>query len=224
MTPATWLEKWQTGPIRFHQPDGHPALIEHWASLEATGNERVLVPLCGKARDMATLAERGHAVHGIELSQRAAIDFFAESGLTPSVLTHDPDCYRGEWPGGGAVEIDVGDFFELADRPGRSCELFFDRAALIALPPSTQARYVAQMSAMLAYDARGLLITLEYPDSAMSGPPFSIPEDEVRKLFNDDFVVTRLASRDVLSLYDHLRDNGLPSLYEHVFQLRRRTG
>lgn len=223
MDNASWLTRWQDGRIGFHQPDGHPALAAYWNWLDPDSHEPVLVPLCGKARDMASLAGHGHAVYGVELSERAARDFFAESDVSPTIFeTRGSKRFQGDWAGGGSVTIDVADFFERAGISWPCCGLFFDRAALIALPASMRPRYVKHLIEALSTKARGLLITLDYPSGQMTGPPFSVGNDEVHALYGHAFTVTQLASRDALADNDHLQASGVSRLTEHTYLLQRR--
>jgi thiopurine S-methyltransferase len=62
---------------------------------------------------------------------------------------------------------------------------FYDRAALVALPLDLRARYVAKLRELVAADAQGIVITFEYPQDLMPGPPFSVPEVELRGLYGE---------------------------------------
>ena len=79
-----WLDRWANGRTGWHEEDGNAGLKAHWPSLESTakGRNRVLVPLCGKTPDLLWLAEQGHEVVGIELSEIAIRQLFAEHDLT----------------------------------------------------------------------------------------------------------------------------------------------
>ena len=63
---------------------------------------------------------------------------------------------------------------------------YYDRAALVALPPEMRARYVAHVAALLPSGARGLLVSFEYLP-AEGGPPFSVPEVPSTKPANGSF-------------------------------------
>ena len=69
MDPSFWRDRWQAGQIGFHE--GRPnSFLERFADRLPRGG-RVLVPLCGKAEDLAYLAGRGHEVVGVELVEDA---------------------------------------------------------------------------------------------------------------------------------------------------------
>lgn len=85
MDEGFWQRRWARNEIGFHLNEVNPYLRRHWPNLRLAEGARVLVPLCGKSLDMAWLAEQGFAVLGVELSERAVEDFFAEQGLTADV-------------------------------------------------------------------------------------------------------------------------------------------
>ncbi len=176
MEPSFWIERWAEGRIGFHEGRPNAYLERHVERLGVA--RRVLVPLCGKAVDLAYLASRGHEVVGVELVEDAVRAFFDEQGVTPTVQR------RGELTeyAAGALRVLAGDFF--ATDPGLlgPLDAWYDRAALIALPPDLRARYVAHLDDLLAPGAPGLLVTLEYPPGAIEGPPFAVLADEVRAL------------------------------------------
>ena len=175
MTPDFWESRWRAGQIGFHEGAPNAFLQAHVAVLGAA--RRVLVPLCGKTEDLAFLAARGHTVVGVELVEDAARAFFSEHGPTPAVTA------RGGFTAyaHGGITILVGDFFATTPDLLGPVDALYDRAALIALPEALRARYVAHLRALLPRGADGLVVSVEYPQEAMAGPPFSVPEAEVRQ-------------------------------------------
>lgn len=67
--------------------------------------------------------------------------------------------------------------------PNAAFDAVWDRAALHALNPHTRARYVAAMDRCLRPGGDYLLSTNEYSSTEFIGPPFSVPEEEVDRLF-----------------------------------------
>ena len=82
-------------------------------------------------------------------------------------------------------------------------------------------RYVQHLPAILPAAARTLLLTMDYPQEQMSGPPFSVAETEVRRLFEPRQTVTLLGTRDTLAQEPRLRQRGLQRLLEHTWLLQR---
>jgi thiopurine S-methyltransferase len=104
--------------------------------------------------------------------------FFVEHGATPTVTP------RGAFVeyAAGAITIFAGDWFSTDAALVGAVDAVYDRAALIAMPPELRSRYAAHERA-LAGAAPILLVTLEYPQSLMDGPPFAVLEAEVRALY-----------------------------------------
>lgn len=216
MHPDFWHQRWQQNQIGFHQDTPTPLLQKHWPALGVAAGARVFVPLCGKSLDMAWLAARGHRVLGVELSRLAVEQFFAEHGLQPDI----EDSRYGTHFRAGDIEIICGDAFGLDAELLASCSAVFDRAALIALPPALRQRYVGELHARLPTGCRGLLVTLEYPQAERDGPPFSVPEAEVRELYADAWSVDLLERRPIPA--DHPGFvNGVSRLETAVYALQR---
>ena len=95
----------------------------------------------------------------------------------------------------------------------------FDRAALIALPPALRRRYAAELYARLPAGCRGLLITLEYPQHEKSGPPFSVPPEEVHALFDRDWRVECLERRDILEREPTFKAEGVTALRTAAYRI-----
>ena len=130
---------------------------------------------------------------GVELSQLAVDAFFTEHGLVPEI----EETRYGRHHRAGGIELIRGDAFGLDAGLLAGCAAVFDRAALIALPPDLRRRYAGELYACLPAGCRGLLVTLEYPQAERDGPPFSVPEEEVRGLYGADWTVDLLERRPI---------------------------
>jgi len=218
MTPEFWIERWHRGEIGWHSDEINRHLAEHWSRLDVAAGGRVLVPLCGKSLDMLWLAGRGHRVLGVEISAIATDAFFSDNGLLPEVSDEPPfRRYRVD-----EIELLVGDFFDLQSAQLMDVAAVYDRAALIALPPPMRERYVRHLAALLPAGVQSLLITLEYDQTRMAGPPFAVNGAEVQSLFVPTFEVEAMASCDVLAESPNFARRGLDWIEENVYRLRRR--
>lgn len=213
-----WLARWENQEIGFHQEQINAHLQELWPSLGVAAGEAVFVPLCGKSRDMLWLNQQGHPVLGVEISPLAVEAFFEENGLSAEQRPHGAFTeYRS-----GSLRILCGDFFALSAADLDGAAAVYDRASLIALPPEMRERYARKMAELLASGARTLLITLDYPQTQMSGPPFAVRRAEVEALYSADFELAVCCELDVLEEQPRFRDKGLTQLTERVYTLRRR--
>ncbi len=212
-----WLERWKTQDIGFHQPQFDPALDKFWSRLAVPAGARVFVPLCGKSLDMQWLAKHGHAVVGAELSEQAVDEFFAERELIPNVRHEANFTVKSSGP----YEIWIGDFFALPDEAVADVAGVYDRAALVALPASMQEQYADKLKALLP-EAPILLITVDYDQRQMNGPPFATSPRMVDDLFSDRYERIDLVSKDVLADHPHFQQRGLTALTGAVFLLRPR--
>jgi thiopurine S-methyltransferase len=172
MDPQFWRERWAEGKIGFHEGKPNSFLLQFLARLPG---KRVLVPLCGKTDDLAYLASEGREVVGIELVEDAVKAFFDEHNLTPTV---DGNRYTS-----GPITLIASDVFAVDRKQLGVIDAIYDRAALIALPLELRPRYVAHLRAAVADTVPGLLVTIEYPQDLTEGPPFSVPEAEVRTYY-----------------------------------------
>lgn len=213
-----WHQRWQEGRIGFHQDTVTPLLREHWSALALPRGSQVFVPLAGKSLDLAWLAAQGHRVLGVELSPLAVEQFFAEHRLAPQVH----ESRYGRHYCAGNIELICGDAFGLDAEALADCAAVYDRAALIALPPPLRRRYVHELYARLPADCRGLLITLEYPQHEKHGPPFSVPEREVRELYDRDWDVTTQARHDILAGQPSFVADGVTALETVAYRLSRK--
>jgi thiopurine S-methyltransferase len=180
-----WQQRWEDNNIGFHRSEAHPGLVAHLPKLSLAKRSRLFLPLCGKSRDIAWLLEQGYRVVGAELSQRAIDQLFDEFGRTPSVtplgkLKH----HQSE-----DIDVFVGDVFDLSDETLRAVDAIYDRAALVALPRVVRRRYAAHLTA-ITRRALQLLITFEYDQRCVDGPPFSVSEEEVNEHYGERYKIT----------------------------------
>lgn len=215
MTPDFWHQRWLKGDIGWHQTAINPHLQAYWPPAGVIPGAQVLVPLCGKSRDMLWLAGEGYRVLGVEISQAGVEAFFAENGLHP-VIRREPPFHRY---GADEIEILCGDFFDLHPDQTRDATALFDRASLIALPPDMRQAYVAHLKSLLMPEASGLLITLDYEQREMAGPPFAVPPAEVQALLGRRFTLTEIAVLDLHAVTSRYRERGLSRMLERVYGL-----
>lgn len=179
-----WRERWQTNQIGFHEKEGNKLLARHFDAIEMPEGARYFLPLCGKTGDIAQLLGKGYRVSGAELMEAAIQQLFEELGVVPEI-TDAGALKRYSAPN---IEIFVGDIFQLTAAVLGPVDAVYDRAALVAFPNHMRAKYTAHLAAITNH-ARQMLITFEYDQNTMNGPPFNVDEAEVRTHYAADYEI-----------------------------------
>lgn len=212
-----WLDRWKENRIGFHEATVNPHLKNYLPQFSLPPAASVFLPLCGKAQDIAWLAQQGYEVIGIELSHIAVEAFFVENSLEfESVETDRFTIYKS-----ANIRLLQGDFFDLRSQDLAGCDLVYDRAALIAMECPDRSRYYEHMLSIIPSLSNMLLITLEYDQAEMLGPPFSVPTDEVYRYYAEPFSINLLGRNNIIDERPRWRKVGLTTLSESVFRLDR---
>jgi thiopurine S-methyltransferase len=214
-----WIDKWQKMEIGFHLDEVNKVLLKYWPTLNTRPLQRVLVPLCGKSLDVLWLRQQGHSVVGIELSDIALTEL---ATLMTSELGIELSCEQreqGKVYQGEGVTLIAGDFF---DQPALGpIDWVYDRAALVALPENMRRDYARQLR-HISGSAPQFLITLDYRQSQMSGPPFAISDEEVQQHYSSHYHIELLESRELIEQEPRFRERGLDSFVQRAYKLMPR--
>ena len=193
MEHGFWHRKWKENEIGFHENDANHLLVAYFNELAISNSGRVFVPLCGKTVDIAWLIAKGLQVAAIELSELAVEQLFENLGTKPDVaINGELKHYRAP-----ALDIFVGDVFNLTGEILGPIDAVYDRAAFVALPDDMRLQYSEHVSNITAR-APQLLITFEYDQRIMPGPPFSITTEEVHRHYDEKYQITNLDTVDVV--------------------------
>lgn len=218
MDAQFWHDKWARMEIGFHLTDANPWLVKHWSRLALANEARVLVPLCGKSVDLLWLRRQGHAVVGVELSELALDElsalFHEQLGITLKKFSVG-DAWRYE---GDGVTLIAGDFFQVMATDIGPIDAVYDRAALVALPSSMRADYCQQLIAISGC-APQLLISFDYQQALMAGPPFAVLHHEINKQYGMNYTIQVLEQRDLIEQEDKFRERGLSSFVQTAYAL-----
>lgn len=209
-----WLEKWRNADTFWHQKSINQYLMQYIDKLDLQAGESILVPLCGKTKDMLWLADRGYHVVGVELSRLACEAFFHELQVEPTISTSGKLIKYSH----NNIEIYCGDIFDIDAAQLTKIKAIFDCRALVALPPDMRKKYVYHLQACTGKMTRTLLLTIE-SSCQVSGPPFSIDQKEVSQLFGHHFQIEHL-KRDVCEkIPPHLIGKGYLDMSECAYLL-----
>ncbi|MEO8306689.1 MAG: thiopurine S-methyltransferase [Pseudomonadota bacterium] len=207
-----WHERWSKQQIGFHESVANPLLLAHFAALGVARGARIFLPLCGKTLDIDWLLAQGYGVAGAELSQIAVASLFERLQLVPHIEQLD-DLER--WSAAG-LDVLIGDVFSLSAKTLGHMDAVYDRAALIALPPDMRARYAHHLDTITG-GAPQLLITLDYDQSLLAGPPFSVGAEEIRSLYAHRKPV-QIAGQEIPGGF-----RGLNQVHENTWLLGKRS-
>ena len=193
MDSSFWIQKWEKNEIGFHKSEANPVLVKYFGELSLLKGNRVFVPLCGKTLDISWLLSEGYRVTGAELAEIAVEQLFDELGMKPKISRFGKaSLYSAE-----DIDIFVGNIFDVSGEILSSVDAIYDRAALVALPEEIRNRYTAHLKEITS-KAPQLLVTFEYDQNLMEGPPFSISKEEVDRHYSDNYDLSLLASNDVV--------------------------
>lgn len=217
MQPDFWHARWQANQIGFHRKTVHSYLLRHIDKLGLHPGANVFVPLCGKSIDMMQLRAQGGGVVGVELSELALRAFFDDNAI-PFEVSREREftVYTG-----GGFRLLAGDFFALRAEHIGMVSAAYDRAALVALPRSMRQAYARHLATLIPATSRMLLVTHTYPEHEMSGPPFSITDEEVSDLFGGAFTIELLERHDHIAGEPRLQSLGLTAFFESAYLLVR---
>jgi thiopurine S-methyltransferase len=210
-----WLQRWEREETGFHDNEVNAYLMQFWSELHLEQGSSVFVPLCGKSVDLKWLQAQGYAVLGIELSEIAVQAFFQENGYTPKISGSE----KFKHYEANSMHVLCGDFFDLSRDDLAKITAVYDRAAMVALPPEMRVRYVEHLLSILPPATQILLITFDYPQSEMEGPPFALAAGEVENLYGKHAEIRLLAQVDVLAQNPRFQKRGLTRLQESIYLL-----
>jgi len=162
-----WANRWNKDDAGWHKSSKDPK-DELTAAYDSLVKEkgRIFVPLC----------------EGVESVVK---EFFIENNI---------ECDRSELEGGigakfvskdGAITLLACDFFAVTAEMIGPFDYVYDRGALVALPADIRPRYVKLVASLLGdRPFRYLLFAYDYDQAKYPGPPHSVPEKEVRSLYD----------------------------------------
>ena len=189
---------------------------------------RIFVPLCGKTVDMTFLAKQESVsqVVGIDGISKALLEFAQENPSFDIIPQNDNTDFVVERFVGKGIELLRGDLFDVNDDvTNGKFDMILDRASMVAIQPTLREKYVNTLGKVIKPGGSILLITLDRrsgdEEARKNGPPFSIDEEEVKRLYgNIDWV----ESIQLVEEHDEFQDEknrqrfeGLDSMYELCF-------
>jgi len=217
MKPSFWQKCWQRNTLGFHQETVHPFIEQFLLPQLTTATQHVFVPLCGKSLDMLWFAKR-MKVSGAELSEIACRSFFQERELPYQEDQYDSfNVFSFE-----NIKLWQGDFFKLSPKSIEKNDWIYDRAAIIALPQEMQQQYAQHLSRFISDNTTLFLISLEFPQEELEGPPFSIPSSKIKQLFSH-YEVNCIAENELEDKKFAQRTFNVNKLVERLYLIKKKA-
>ncbi|XP_057683166.1 probable thiopurine S-methyltransferase [Corythoichthys intestinalis] len=212
-----WEQRWHDNRIGFHRPHVHKMLeskIEK--ALAGRTGVRFFFPLCGKAVDMKWLADMGHSVVGVEISEKAIQQFFSENDLTYSEETvpaiPGAKVFKNSEKN---ITLYNCDLYSLTSSIIGQFGAIWDRASMVAINPRDRVKYASLMISLMANDCKYLLSTFMYNAELYKGTPFVVTGEQVYTLFGEKCDVEKLLSENLTG--DRLQAWGVDYVIEELY-------
>lgn len=217
MEISYWKSRWQKNNTGWHMDVVYPPLPEIWPQLSLSSGARVFVPLCGKSLDIKWLTEHGHQVIGVDVSGKALRELMNQYDEQFSQdASHGFPIYRSE-----SLELWEGDFLKLPTSKIPPLDIIYDKASIVALPKKMRNIYAQKVLELCGKDCQILIQTFEYNQEEMTGPPFSVDEEELKQLYSPRFELQMLHEQSKFEELSKFQQRGLSSyLNEKVYQLK----
>lgn len=214
---TNWINRWEEGKIAWHKNTINSRLIEFIEYLNLKKNDIVFVPLCGKSLDILYLSAQGYKVIGVEISEIAVKAFFIENNINFSIEKQENFLkYSSE-----NITIFVGNYFSLKSTHVVNVVAVYDRASLIALNAQKREKYVKHLYTIIPNFVRILLLTLDYPQEQMKGPPYSVNKEEVKRLYGKYSKVCQLQCFNDIKNEDKFLKAGVKFINKTAYCLQK---
>lgn len=216
MKTSYWKNRWQKNNTGWHLSTVYPMLTKVWPTLSVPENATVLIPLCGKSKDIDWLSQRCGKVIGVEVSKKAietTLDRLDQEIKQDS--SHGLTVYRA-----GNVELWEADILNLPKTIVTPPDVIYDKAAIIALPKERRKEYAAKLLALSSNNTQMLMQIFDYKQHEMDGPPFSVDRDELQQLLGKQYDIRLLHEQSKFNELAKFQQRGLSSyLTEQLFHL-----
>ena len=210
-----WHSHWTRKTPGFHEGQVNAYLEQFLPLFNLNLGDSIFMPLCGKAVDILWLSKQGYRVIGVELSEVAVLSFFEESNIEfEKVLQQDLTVYKAQ-----NITLYQGDFMHIQPEYLTDCKLVYDRASIVAIEPFNRQSYKQKMLQIIPEGIPMLVVTLDYDQDIMQGPPFSVPASEISDLYQPEYTIQFLQSSEQSTVGSRWRERGLQSLMESAHRL-----
>jgi thiopurine S-methyltransferase len=131
---------------------------------------------------------------------------------------------------GKGISLLRGDFFDLEETmTDGQFDAIYDRASMVAIRPELREKYVDVIRKLIKPGGNILLVTLDRregtDEAKKAGPPFSVDEKEVERLYGSQSWVQSIAKVEEVNEFEAnpggpLQNSDLTALYEICFIIK----
>ncbi|XP_074843702.1 thiopurine S-methyltransferase isoform X2 [Carettochelys insculpta] len=164
------------------------------------------------------LADMGHSVIGVEFSECALKEFFAEQNLSyseePIPGISGAKVFKSA---SGSISLYCCSIHDLSSTIVGKFDGIWDRGSLVAINPCDREHYANLMFSVMERSCCYLLVTVLYDANKHKGPPFYVPDSQIKSLFGKFCEIKYLEKVDVFS--DSHKAWGLDYFLEVIYLL-----
>lgn len=192
----TWRDVWETGQTRWHHTNLNQIFVKTYNTITSGKHGLTfLIPLCGKALELAWLYHQGNVVIGIEAVEKGVKEFLQENNLEYTMEKFDVGLLYQTLD--KRLRIYCADFFKLSSDIIGQVDCVWDRGSLVAINKEDREKYAAMMKSYLKPSFQYVLEIIEYDVPVRPSVfPRTVSCDEVKQLYGDVCNITLLASSD----------------------------
>ncbi|NP_001016410.1 thiopurine S-methyltransferase [Xenopus tropicalis] len=217
MSSNDWIDKWEKKNIGFHEKNIHVLLSEFVEEMvNKRAQIRIFFPLCGKAVDMKWLADMGHSIVGVDVSEIGLKEFFEEQNISyvEETLPQIPGAKVFKSTSGN-ISLYCCNIYDLSSSIIGKFSGIWDRGAMVAINPQERERYAKLILTLMENDCRYLLVTCAYNPKLFRGPPFYVSDATRESLLGPTCNVTFLKTID--SFTDTQKNWGLDYYEDNIY-------
>lgn len=189
MTPDDWRKSWQDGDSTFFHSDNLSPIFLKMKEEIINGKDhaKVFVPFCGKVLEMKWLAENGHVVVGVEVSEDGIKQFFEENKLpyiTKEIQTVSGTLYECT-DKTMCLKLYCCSFYDFKPEVENNFDAVWDSAAFQASNKADRKQYVSIIHSVLKTNGKVFMAVDEF----IQKEELPLDIEEIKNNFDGKFSV-----------------------------------